>query len=158
MSEKSIGRVVKTKSNGDLTIIPPRGKTVEVGERFHVLNESKEPIAEIKVVSTDSSETIARYFQPFVSDETLRAATKSTGKAATAKGAAAGATAGAIAASVVPLFGTVVGAATGAVIGSVLARRSPRQPIRNGMTIVPIADSSKNDQGDGLTDLASPDG
>jgi hypothetical protein len=150
MSNPATGRIVDAASNGDLRITPPADQAAEVGERFCVLNEQGEPIAEIKVIRSDASGTIARYFQPFVSDEALRNASAGTAHGR-ASSAAAGAAAGAILGSPLPLVGTMAGAAIGAMTGvvlrSALARRSPRQPIQSGMVIVPIVGLNKSVKG-----------
>jgi hypothetical protein len=129
MLDKPTGTIVEVEPNGDVRVSLRKGQTAEVGERFSVLNDNQEPIAQIKVVRADSSGIVARSFQPFVSNDTLRRATA---------GAAAGAAGGAIA-SIVPGVGTVAGATIGAVVGSALARRKPKQVIESGMSISLIA-------------------
>jgi phage tail tape-measure protein len=136
MSDASAGHIVDTASNGDLFISPPKGQDAEVGERFLVLDQSGERIAVIKVVRSDSTGVVARYFQPFVSDDALR-----NTKVAAMAGAAGAAAAGLIGSALFPAVGTVVGAAAGAFLANALERRPPRRPIRSGMTIVPIAGS-----------------
>jgi hypothetical protein len=132
MSDTPTGIILEVEANGDVRVSLPEGQTAEVGERFSVLNENQEPIAQIKVVRSDSSGTVARSFQPFVSNDTLRRATT---------GAAAGAAVGAIG-SIVPGVGTIAGATVGAVIGSALARRKPKQAIESGMPILLIVEPS----------------
>jgi hypothetical protein len=131
MPDAPTGLIVEVEANGDVRVSLPEGQTAEVGERFSVLNENQEPIAQIKVVRSDSSGIVARSFRPFVSNDTLRRAT-------------AGAVAGAGAGSVLPVVGTVAGAGIGAVIGSALARRKPKQAIESGMPILLVATPSEH--------------
>jgi phage tail tape-measure protein len=126
MLDTPTGIIEEVEANGDLRISLREGQTAEVGERFSVLNEKQEPIAQIKVVRSDSSGVVARSFQSFVTYDTLRRA-------------GAGAGAGAAAGTVVPVVGSLAGAVVGAVIGSALARRKPKQAIESGMPISPVA-------------------
>lgn len=126
------GHIVDVADNGDLKISLSPGQVAEVGERFTVLNEREQPIAEIKVVRANSSEIVARHFEPFVSDAALRAST----------GSGAGAIIGGILGSLImPGPGSAIGAATGAAVGSALKHRSPTESIRSGMAITPIVTS-----------------
>jgi hypothetical protein len=124
------GHIVDVADNGDLKVSLSPSRVAEVGERFTVLNEREKPIAEIKVVRADSSEIVARHFEPFVSDAALRAST----------GSGAGAVIGGILGSLIfPGAGTAIAAAMGTALGSALRHRSPTEPILSGMAIVPIA-------------------
>lgn len=136
MSEVNAGRIVNTQDNGDLFISPPSGQDAEVGERFLVLDPSGQRIAVIKVIRSDSTGVVARYFQPFISDDTLRNNT-----AAALAGGTAAVTGGIIGSMLYPAVGTVVGVAAGQLLASALKRRQLRRPIRSGMTIVPITGS-----------------
>jgi hypothetical protein len=126
------GRIMEAMPDGNLKIATPAGHRAEVGERFWVLDSHGQPVAEIKVIQSDSSGTTARYFQPFVSDDTLR--TVETGATGGAVGAAV-ATGSALGTVLVPGLGTAVGAITGLVVANALSRRSRGRRIREGMVI-----------------------
>lgn len=118
MSDASQGSIVKI-DQGEITLDLPSGVSAEVGERFSVVNDAGKQIAQVKVIRSDAQGTVARQFQPFVSDDVLRAAA-----------AGVGAVLGSLA------FEPIAGAVIGAALGSALGQRQ-RAPILPGMKVVP---------------------
>jgi len=118
MPDPGEGRVVNV-SDGEITLELPNRISAEVGERFSIINDTGKQVAQVKVIRSDTQGTVARQFQPFVSDDVLRAAA-----------AGVGAVLGSLA------FEPIAGAVVGAALGSALGQRQ-RAPISPGMKVVP---------------------
>lgn len=140
MPEVPVGSIVDVTTNEDLVLSMASDQTAEVGDRFYVLNSLNEPLEEITVVRIDpESGVIARFFQPPVSDEVLRKASRDTdtaGDATNRAGSAAGAAVGAYIGTIAfPGVGTILGSAVGLVIGNMLTPKKQPPRIAVGMKI-----------------------